>query len=762
MLPARRRPDAAQSRSGSRSGPLRRGANEDQAASRARNRTPDQQQAPFGIDLVHREAGRGLALVAHAAGHAHTLEHASWCGAGTDRPWRPMLPLRAVPRAEAMEPVPLHDPRGALALRRAGDVDHRARVEHVRTEFLADLIAIQRIGPQLDEVPARSDVGRLEMPGDRLGDLPRVDRSVGELDGAVAVLLRRPHLEMLAAVLVLVRRPDDAVDVLLGRQRHGADNARAGTRDRFDDLACAGVNGLVVIGLEPDADLLSRHGASSPSLCWSLSSRFELAAHAGADGLRWILMCPRYRHTPGPSRSAALADRSSLLDDLGDSTRTNRSATLADREPQPVLHGDRLDQLDLHVGGVPGHDHLGALGQSNHTGHVGRAEVELRPVVVEERRVPATLVLGEDVDGALEVGVRRRRTRLDDDLAALHLLALHTTQQQADVLARAALIEELPEHLDAGDRGGLLLRVDTHDVDLLVDLQHAALDAAGDDRAATSDREHVLDRHEERLVNLAHRLGDGLVDGVHELQNLRTPVDVALKCLERRNAHDRGVVARELVLVEQLTYLELDELEDLLVVDHVGLVQRHHDVGHTDLAGEQDVLLGLRHGAVGGSDNQNRAVHLGRAGDHVLDVVGVTRAVDMCVVPLLRLVLDMRDRDRDAALLLLRSLVDLVERRERVDRRELVMQHPGDRCRQRRLAMVDVTDRADVDVGLGPLELRLRHCGSLSLLGCAGPLGPARWTWYGNSGHAHSPVTLAMISRATLPGTSEYRSNCIE
>src|SRR2546430_1889020 len=85
-------------------------------------------------------------------------------------------------------------PRGALALRRAGDVAQRACVEHVRTEFLADLIAIQSIGPQLDEMPARSDVGRLEMAGDRLGDLPRVDRPVGELDGAVAVLLRRPDL----------------------------------------------------------------------------------------------------------------------------------------------------------------------------------------------------------------------------------------------------------------------------------------------------------------------------------------------------------------------------------------------------------------------------------------------------------------------------------------------------------------------------------------------------------------------------------------
>ena len=123
------------------------------------------------------------------------------------------------------------------------------------------------------------------------------------------------------------------------------------------------------------------------------------------------------------------------------------------------------------------------------------------------------------------------------------------------------------------------------------------------------------------------------------------------------------------------------------------------------------MLLGLRHRAVGGGDHEDRAVHLGRTGDHVLDVVGVTGAVDVRVVTRLGLVLDVRDRDRDTALTLLGSLVDLVERRERVQVRVLVVQHLGDRRGQRRLAVVDVTDGADVDVRLGPLELRLRHWG---------------------------------------------------
>jgi hypothetical protein len=56
------------------------------------------------------------------------------------------------------------------------------------------------------------------------------------------------------------------------------------------------------------------------------------------------------------------------------------------------------DQLDVDGDVVAGHDHLNALGQIDHSGHVGRAEVELRAVAVEERRMATTLVLREDVD----------------------------------------------------------------------------------------------------------------------------------------------------------------------------------------------------------------------------------------------------------------------------------------------------------------------------------------------------------------------------
>src|SRR6478609_8081144 len=104
----------------------------------------------------------------------------------------------------------------------------------------------------------------------------RLRRGVDDVDQPLV----RAHLEVLAGVLVLVGRADDAVDVLLRRQRHRAGHLRARTGHGVHDLPRRGVDHLVVIGLEPDADLLSRHQTTSllsspndwsrtPSVRWS-------------------------------------------------------------------------------------------------------------------------------------------------------------------------------------------------------------------------------------------------------------------------------------------------------------------------------------------------------------------------------------------------------------------------------------------------------------------------------------------------------------
>ena len=222
------------------------------------------------------------------------------------------------------------------------------------------------------------------------------------------------------------------------------------------------------------------------------------------------------------------------------------------------------------------------------------------------------------------------------------------------------------------------------------------------------------------------RSGSGMKSSTacHELEDLLLPLRVALEGLERRDPDHRGVVAGELVLAEQLPDLELDQVEQLLVVDHVGLVEGHHDRRHADLAGQQHVLTGLGHGAVGGGYHQDGPVDLGRTGDHVLDVVGVARHVDVGVVPVGGLVLDVGDVDRDAPLPLLGGLVDLVERLELGAARVALGEDLGDRRGQGGLAVVDVAHRPDVEVGLVALELLLGHGRACS------SCGPATWPGY--------------------------------
>ena len=121
------------------------------------------------------------------------------------------------------------------------------------------------------------------------------------------------------------------------------------------------------------------------------------------------------------------------------------------------------------------------------------------------------------------------------------------------------------------------------------------------------------------------------------------------------------------------------------------------------------MLAGLSPRAIGSSNHEDCAVHLSRTGNHVLDVVGVARSVDVSVVALVGLVLNVGDVDRDAALLFLRGIVDRIEVALLVEVRVLVVQNLRDGSGKRGLAVVNVTDGADVDVRLSTLELGLSH-----------------------------------------------------
>ncbi len=286
-------------------------------------------------------------------------------------------------------------------------------------------------------------------------------------------------------------------------------------------------------------------------------------------------------------------------------------------------------------------------------------------------------------------------------------------------------VQELAEHLHA--RHHALLRVlQADDLHLLANLHLAALDPARHNRAAARDREHVLDRHQERQVLRTLGQRDVAVDRLEQLQDrlVRQRALLPVQSLDRSTADHRNVVAGELVLHQQLANLHLNQVQKLRVVNHVALVQEHHDVGNPNLPRQQNVLARLRHRPVNRRHHQDRPVHLRRPRDHVLHVVGMPGAVHVRVVALVRRVLNVARRNRQnlgrvAPALALRRLRYLVVADRRL-RPALVRRHLRHRRRQRRLAVIDVPDRADVAVRLRPLEFRLRHGGSPVLTLCFG------------------------------------------
>src|SRR5690554_2878223 len=398
-------------------------------------------------------------------------------------------------------------------------------------------------------------------------------------------------------------------------------------------------------------------------------------------------------------------------DNLGNHAGTNGTATFANREAQTFFHGDRSDQGNVQLDVVARHDHFHTFGQFARTGHVSGTEVELRAIAFEERSVTTAFILAQHVHFSFELGVRLDGARLGQNLTALNVFTLGTAQQNTNVLTGTTFVEQLAEHLNTST-GGLDGIFDTNNFHFFLDAHDATLNTTSHNSTATGNGEHVFDRHQERLVDGTLWLRDVGIQSFYQCLHsgsTQTVVVTAFQRHQRGTDDDRGVVAREVVSAQQIAHFHFHQLQQLLIINHVGLVQEHDNVRNANLTGQQDVLAGLRHGAVSSGANQDRAVHLGSTGDHVFHIVSVTRAVNVRVVTSRRIVLYVRGVDGDAARLFFRSVVDLIVALGGTGTAEYFGADTGQSSGQSGLAMVNVTDGAHVQMRLTAFELLFSH-----------------------------------------------------
>ena len=238
-------------------------------------------------------------------------------------------------------------------------------------------------------------------------------------------------------------------------------------------------------------------------------------------------------------------------------------------------------------------------------------------------------------------------------------------------------------------------------------MDNTGFDTARNNGTAAGDREYVLDRHQERFLILTRRQRNVSIDSFHQLHDLVFPLSFAVQTAEGRTADDGGVVTVEFVFAQQVANLELNQVEHLGIVHHIAFVQEHDDTRYVHLTGEQYVLVGLGHRTVGSGNHQDRAVHLGGTGNHVLHIVGVARAVNVGIVTIGSLVLHVRGVDGDTALFFLGSVVDRVERTE--FRETFFCKYGGNCGGKSGFTVVYVSDGTDVHVRLGPVKFFFCH-----------------------------------------------------
>jgi len=120
------------------------------------------------------------------------------------------------------------------------------------------------------------------------------------------------------------------------------------------------------------------------------------------------------------------------------------------------------------------------------------------------------------------------------------------------------------------------------------------------------------------------------------------------------------------------------------------------------------VFASLRHKTIRCGNHKDSAIHLSRAGNHVLYIVGVTGTVDVRVMALFGLILNMRGIDCDTTRLLFGSVINFIK--TLCGFCETDSLPDGRDCgRECGFAVIDMPNGADINVGFCSFKFFFCH-----------------------------------------------------
>ncbi len=235
-------------------------------------------------------------------------------------------------------------------------------------------------------------------------------------------------------------------------------------------------------------------------------------------------------------RELTLAN-STLLNNLGNSSSTDRTAAFTDSKAHPFFHSNRSDQFSCNLNVIAWHNHLNSCWKFNCSCYVCCTEVELRTISGEERLMTSTFFFCQNVNRSFELRMRCACAWSSKNHSAFDIVFLKPRSRIPTFSPARASSKNFIEHFKTG-RNGFTCFAKTNELKLIVDLDNTALDTTCRNSTTTGDREHVFNRHQEWLINFTCWCWDLFIDSFHQFYDCFNILRIAFKSFQSGTADD--------------------------------------------------------------------------------------------------------------------------------------------------------------------------------------------------------------------------------